>query len=170
MTEAWDLNGRIELFGVANVFQFMQLAQATGKLVLIGDSHRARVYFHEGNLIYARTDATTERLGDYLVRAGVLEQAQLDRLDLQAELSTGRRIGSILVDRGILTEEQLKTAVRNQIKEVVFRLMRLDEGIFAFHSNIYPKNEDILLDVSLDYLMLEGVRKMDELGEESLAE
>jgi hypothetical protein len=160
-----DLRGRIELFTVANIFQLLHLSQATGKLVLTGGGQRARVYFHQGNLIYARTDAETERLGEYLVRTGVLDSAQLEGAKMRAEMAKGRRIGTILVEGGSLSSEELKEAVRSQIKEVVYRLVGIEEGTFAFYSQIYPENEDILLDVSLDYLMLEGLRKLDELSQ-----
>jgi hypothetical protein len=158
-----DLRGRIDLFGVANVFQLLHLAEATGKLVLVGPAHKARVYFHQGNLIYARTDARMERLGEYLVRRGILTPTQLEGAKMKAELTKFRRIGAILVESGSLSEDQLKAAVQDQIKEVVYQLVGMTEGTFAFYSQIFPENEDILLDVSLDYLMLEGLRKLDEM-------
>jgi hypothetical protein len=158
-----DLRGRIDLFGVANIFQLLSQAEATGKLVLEGESERGRVYFHEGRLIYARTDAPMERLGDALVRQGILEQAQLEGAKIQAECKDCR-IGSVLVDSGSLTREQLVGAIREQIQEVVFRIVAIERGSFAFYSQIYPENEDILLDISLDFLLIEGLRKLDEFN------
>ena len=46
-----DLRGRIDLFGVAEVFQLLHQAESTGKLVLDGEDQRGRVYFHDGGLI-----------------------------------------------------------------------------------------------------------------------
>jgi hypothetical protein len=158
-----DLRGRIDLFGVANIFQLLHLAEATGKLVLVGPSQKARVYFHQGNLIYARTDAEMERLGEYLVRKGILQPSQLEGAKMKAEMARGKRIGQILVESGGITESDLKTAVTDQIKEVVYQLVGMTDGTFAFYSMIFPENEDILLDVSLEYLMLEGLRKLDEM-------
>jgi hypothetical protein len=160
--EVVDLRGKIELFGVTNVFQMLDLSEATGKLVLSAVGQNARVYFHQGKLIYARTDASSERLGDYLVRAGVLAPTQLEGARMKSELAAGKRIGSILVEGGSLTEEQLSEAIREQIKEAVYQLITIEEGSFVFYSQIYPENEDILLDVSLDMLMVEGLRKLDE--------
>jgi hypothetical protein len=161
-----DLRGKIELFGVTSVFQLLALAEATGKLVLNGSGKQARVYFHNGRLIYARNDAGMERIGDFLVRTGVLQPSQLEGAKMRADLAAGRRIGSILVESGSLTQEQLADAVREQIKEVVYDLVGMESGSFAFYSQIYPENEDILLDVSLDMLMVEGLRKLDELHRE----
>lgn len=159
-----DLRGKIDLFEVTNIFQLLHLARATGKLVLTSPSAKARVYFHKGNVIYARTDAATERIGDYLVRTGVLEPSQLEGAKIKAGLDEGKRIGTILLESGSITEQQLQQAVTDQIKEVVFRLVGVEEGTFAFYSQIYPENEDILLDVSLDFLLVEGLRRLDEIN------
>lgn len=166
--DAVDLRGKIELFGVTNVFQMLHLAEATGKLVLDAAGQKARVYFHQGRLIYARSDGDTERLGDYLVRRGILQRSQLEGAKMRSGLAEGKRIGAILVEGGSLSQAELAEAVREQIKEVVYRLVGIEAGSFAFYSQIYPENEDILLDVSLDLLMVEGLRKLDELhhGEE----
>ncbi|HKK69767.1 MAG TPA: DUF4388 domain-containing protein [Candidatus Krumholzibacteria bacterium] len=157
-----DLRGRIDLFGVANIFQLLHQAEATGKLVLEGEDQRGRVYFHQGSLIYARTDADVERIGDLLVRKGALEPAQLEGAKIQAD-RRGVRIGTVLVESGGLEDDVLAQAIKDQIMEVVYHLVRIDRGSFAFYSQIYPENEDILLDVSLDLLLLEGLRKLDEL-------
>lgn len=158
-----DLRGRIDLFGVANIFQLLNQAEATGKLVLEGESERGRVYFHEGRLIYARTDASMERIGDALVRQGTLEPAQLEGARIQAERRDSR-IGALLVESGSLTQDQLVGAIKGQIQEVVYRLVAVERGSFAFYSQIYPENEDILLDVSLEFLLIEGLRKLDEFN------
>ncbi|RKZ12410.1 hypothetical protein DRQ53_00410 [bacterium] len=158
-----DLRGRIELFGVANIFQLISQAEGTGKLVMEGESGRGRVYFHEGRLVYARTDASMERVGDVLVRQGILEAAQLEGARIQAECKD-TRIGTVLVESGSLTREQLVGAIQEQISEVVYRLVTIERGSFAFYSQIYPENEDILLDVSLEFLLIEGLRKLDEFN------
>ncbi len=157
-----DLRGKIGLFEVTSIFQLLHMAQASGKLVLTGAREKARIYFHQGHLIYARTDGPTERIGEYLVRTGQLEPTQLEGARMKA-VNEGKRIGAILVESSSITEEQLITAVTEQIKEVVYKLVAMEEGTFAFYSQIYPENEDILLDVSLDMLLVEGLRKLDEL-------
>lgn len=161
-----DLRGRIELFGVAQIIQILGQAEVTGKLVLSGSGQRARCYFHEGRLIYARSDARRERVGEYLVRRELIDAAQLEGARMRAELEPQRRIGSILVESGSITAEQLQLAITEQIKESVYHCVRIEAGSFSFYSQIYPENEDILLDVSLEMLVLEGLRQLDELQRE----
>lgn len=104
-----------------------------------------------------------ERIGDALVRQGMLEAAQLEGARIQAECK-GKRIGTVLVESGSLSQDDLVGAIKDQIQEVVFRLVAIEHGSFAFYSQIYPENEDILLDVSLDFLLIEGLRKLDEFN------
>ena len=54
------------------------------------------------------------KLGDLLVKSGAIAQGQLDEaLSLQAD--TGQRLGSILQDRGFITEKQLIDTLMSQL-------------------------------------------------------
>jgi len=64
------LSGRLGPFTVVDVLQFLALSKVTGKLVLNARRERARVYFHDGALVYARREGPGERLGERLQRLG----------------------------------------------------------------------------------------------------
>mgnify|MGYP001113744958 CR=1 FL=1 len=161
------LNGRLGPFSVVDVLQFLSLSKATGKLVLDAGRARARVYFHDGVLVYARREGPTERLGERLLRLGLVTPAQIAGADLRSELNTERkRIGQILVEAGSLDQATLQKVVRDQILECVYGLLALDDGEFRFFHGVLPDGEDILLDISLDLLLLEGLKKIDELRQQ----
>ena len=158
------LNGRIGPFSVVDVLQFLSLSRVTGKLVLDTRREKARIYFHDGALVYARREGPTERLGDRLVRLGLVTASQIAGADIRAEINPDkRRIGQILVEAGSLDQARLQQVVRDQILETVYHILGLGAGEFRFFADVLPDGEDILLDVSLDLLLLEGLKKMDEL-------
>ena len=37
------------------------------------------------------------------------------------------------------------------------------EGQFIFFNEVQPKDEDILIDIKMDHLILEGLKRLDEL-------
>ncbi|MFH1842756.1 MAG: DUF4388 domain-containing protein [bacterium] len=158
------LKGLLGSFTVVDVFQFLALAKVTGLLIIDTVNDRAWIYFHKGELIYARRQGPTERLGDRLLRLGIISESQLAGVDLRNNLESGKkRIGQILVDAGSLDQESLQKVVRNQIQEVVTDIIAFESGEFRFYEDRLPHEEDILLDVSLDLLLLEGMKRLDEI-------
>jgi hypothetical protein len=159
------LQGRLGPFTVADVFQFLAMAEATGRLVVEAADDRAMAYFHRGRLIYARRNRPPERLGDRLLRLGLLERRQLAGMELRAELApAGKRIGQVLVEAGSIDQDTLRRVVRDQIRETVSDILAFRRGDFHFEAGRLPHDEDILLDVSLDVLLLEGMKRLDELA------
>lgn len=55
------------------------------------------------------------RLGDMLVNNGIISDEQLARA-LQAQKGTGRKLGEVLVDEGILSEEAIAQALSSQMR------------------------------------------------------
>ncbi len=158
------LSGQIGPFSVVDVLQLLSMAKQTGKLVIDSRREKARVYFHRGELVYARPDGPRERLGERLVRLGLVTPSQIAGANLKAEIRAERmRIGQILVEAGTITQEQLRQVVRDQILEAVYDILGIATGEFRFFDGVLPEGEDILLDVSLELLLLEGLKRIDEL-------
>ena len=74
------LSGKIGPFTVAEIFQFLAHSRVTGQLVIDTGEERAWIYFHKGELIYARRRGPTERIGERLFRMpGSCSRGRLDR-------------------------------------------------------------------------------------------
>jgi hypothetical protein len=48
------------------------------------------------------------------------------------------------------------------MKEVVYEVLAWRKGQFIFFNDVLPQDEDILLEVKLDHLILEGLKRLDE--------
>jgi len=49
-----------------------------------------------------------------------------------------------------------------QIKEVIFEIVRWQDGSFSFYKDKQPARQEIRIDIPLDHLMLEGLKRLDE--------
>jgi hypothetical protein len=125
------LAGDLAVFGIAEVIAFLSTAEKTGILEcrLPGDVLK-RLYFEQGQIVFATSTLTDDRLGESLVRAGRITRAQLD-IAARA-ITPGNKLGKILVEMGRLTPRDLFGAVRRQVEEIVESLFDFDEGRFAF--------------------------------------
>jgi len=163
-----DLGGDLSVIEPSIVFQIFNMSRLTGELKFITQSNVASFYFKEGKLIYATIDTRRKRLGEFLVETGRLTKEQLDEAlhEYLAGDST-ERIGHILIKRGYISYEILVDAIQEQMKEVVYDVLSWKKGHFVFFNGIQPSDEEILLDIRLDYLILEGLKRLDESVQET---
>lgn len=158
-----DLEGNIAVFEPISVFQLINLAQRTGELVLDAGDNSARVYFDNGNISFAEISNRKTKLGEFLVKQGLVDQKALDKSLVKNR--KGKKLGKILMDDGVIDEKTLRSAIEEQIKEVIYEVVRWRKGWFSFSSGKKAVSQDIFIDIPLDHLMLEGLKRLDEEGD-----
>jgi len=158
------LRGNLKDFSLPDVFQLVQLSRKTGVLRIAGAEGEGSIWFREGEVFFAQSDWRTDRFGERLVNAQRITPAALERgLEIQtAEAPHGRRLGEILVAEGYITRQVLETFVLDQIQDTIFDLMRWDEGRFDFEVLPEVLHEDIGLAVSVENIVMEGSRRLEE--------
>jgi hypothetical protein len=157
-----DLRGNLAVFGPISVLQLISLQSSTGELSFESGINNARVYFDSGSVTFAEITDRRVRLGEYLLSKGLVSRAHLDRaLELKQDR---QRIGSILIEIGAIDTTSLHRAIEEQIKEVMYEVVGWKTGRFRFTSGRRPKSQDVFIDIPLDHLILEGLKRLDEEG------
>ncbi len=157
-----DLRGNLAVFGPISVLQLINLEQTTGELTFESGGNTARLYFEQGSVTYAEIADRKMKLGEYLLDQRLISQDALDRaLDAQG---LRRRLGTVLVEMGEIDADTLRGAIEEQIKEVVYEVVRWRVGRFRFASGRKPNSQDVFIDIPLDHLILEGLKRLDEEG------
>jgi hypothetical protein len=155
------LRGTIDDFSMPDIFRLLSFTKKTGKLLVWRSAGDGKVFFRDGEVYFAQSSLKTEPLGQKLIRSGSLTESQLRKaLDINA--STGQRVGEILLDQGAITEDQLIAAVKGQIEDACFDLLRWELGDFDFESH-ERFTVEIPISVSVENLIMEASRRLDEL-------
>ncbi len=157
-----DLRGNLAIFGPISVLQLINLEQTTGELVFESGGNTARIYFDRGSVTYAEIANRKMKLGEHLLAEGLITREALDRA-LKAQ-GLRRRLGTVLVEMGEIDARTLRRTIEEQIKEVVYEVVRWRGGRFRFTSGRKPKTQDVFIDIPLDHLILEGLKRVDEEG------
>jgi hypothetical protein len=126
-------------------------------------------YFRKGELIFANMNPEEEKkkVGQFLIEKGQLTEDQLNDALASFHLKgRTRRLGQILIKKGYITRTELISAIKDQMEEVVLEALSWKEGHFLFMGNDKPENEDILLDIKVDYLILKGLQRLQAENEE----
>jgi tetratricopeptide (TPR) repeat protein len=155
------IKGSLKEASLADVCQLLALGLKSGCLSIADKSRFGQIYFEKGRITYARVVNRRDRIGDLLVRDGLLTQDQLEAaLELQAS-SRDKRLGEILISRGYMKQDDLHLYIRLQIEEAIYHLFTWSRGTFFFEADERPE-ADITVSINPDGLLLEAARRVDE--------
>jgi glycine/D-amino acid oxidase-like deaminating enzyme len=160
--EGLALEGDLSHFFPTEVLQLLQLAQANGRLELERSGEHAELFIERGRPVFARTDGQAVKAGQILVHRGLLTRDALELALAVQEDRPGQRLGTLLVESGVVTPDQLQSAVQDVIKRIVYGVMLWRAGRFRFYPGERVQDEDIQLDLEVDRMILEGLRFADQ--------
>ena len=124
------LRGDLRSFFPAEILQLLSLAQATGRLELERPGEHAEIFVERGQPVFARTSGATVKVGQLLVHRGTVSAETLDGILQTAPARPGERLGARLVAAGVVTPDQVQSAVRETLRLAVVarRIVRLRAG------------------------------------------
>jgi hypothetical protein len=172
MTTNARLQGSLHEFGLLEVLQMMDFGGMTGAIHLKQQSSEriGIVYFNEGKLAgCSELDPGALTLGDILQQLGMAHSQHIARaFSMQMQDPFGKRIGERLIDMGVITNEQLRDALRTKALWTARELALWREGTYEFvpspvgqSKSILPYGEDAL-NLEVMGVMMEMVRYSDE--------
>jgi len=160
-----DLQGNIERFTLPEVFQLIASSRKSGTLGIQKDDSIVMVYFKDGNVIYGYGPRETFHLGQLLKERGIISAQQLEEaIGIQTKTENSKRLGEILVSRRFIDRTDLEVVVTRQIEELLYSLLSWRTGSFKFYENQYPTDEEITVNLSVENVILEGLRRIDEMN------
>lgn len=148
-------SGRLDGIGMPEVFAELLRTSASGTLhVRSGDLYRT-ARFENGQARFATSSNPNDRLGEHVLRSGRASLQQLEKA--LAEQHGGKRLGRLMVESGILGEEDLVQVVREQIRTTLIDLLCWEAGHYQFESEAVATPEEIVLEISTEQLIFEGI-------------
>jgi hypothetical protein len=158
------LQGNLREFSLPNIFQLVKMSAKSGALTIRRDEAWGTIYFTNGLINYAFSVPQQLPLGERLVQAGLLKPAQLKQA-LSAQKKAGKdgpRIGAVLLEKEFIERPHLEQAVRDQIQDAAFDFFSWPDGEFSFSADERPDDQDILVEMNVENVIMEGCRRIDE--------
>ncbi len=129
--------------------------------VLPDDNHERGLMFSSGNIIFAKTSAPHERLGDLLLENGKITREQLQK-SVEVMNATGKRQGRVLVELEYITPEEMWAGILLQLKTIIFNLFNNTRAKYTIIKGEPTLKETILLDEKTPKLIIEGIRRIKD--------
>lgn len=160
-----DLQGSIERFTLPEILQLVASGRKSGTLGIQKDESIVMIYFDQGDVIYGYGPRQTCHIGRLLIEKGVITTDQLNKaVSIQAKRENSKRLGEILIDRKYIDRVDLEKVVKNQVRELLYSVMSWQSGTFKFYENQHPTDEEITVRISVENVILEGLRRTDEMN------
>jgi tetratricopeptide (TPR) repeat protein len=156
------IKGSLKEASLPDVLQLLAMGKKSGCLAVTHRNNFGYIYFDKGRISYASIVNRRDRIGDILVKAGSITQAQLDSAIDAQDAHREKRLGELLVAQGAITREELHDQIRMQIEEAVYFLFTWMQGTFNFEGEVIPEEQDFLVSINPESLLLEGARRVDE--------
>jgi len=145
-------HGTLDAYYIADVLAALYRSGRTGALRVERGVFLKTLYVQDGQVAYASSNAQSDRLGEVLIRHGLLTPEQLD--DAMKRLQPDVSLGKILVQLGYLSPKELVQGAHLQVTAVVDSLFQWTEGTYHFMEGPLPK-QVVNLHIPLPALVLE---------------
>ncbi len=158
-----QLAGPLSQAALVQVLRALFVGRLTGQLALTRDDETVGLRFISGHLVSGSSGPVAGRLGEILLRSGVLPRTELDRA-LEQAAREGRRLGPVLAERGLATQAQIEEALRLQVRGVLFSAFFWRQGAFCFEPDDGSTSalEEVSLRLCTAQLILEVVNSIEQ--------
>ena len=156
------IRGSLREASLPDVLQLLAMGKKTGCLSVTHKSQFGTIHFERGRISHATIVNRRDRLGDLLVKHGLVSLKALEEAIAAQAADPQRRLGDLLVSAGHLKREQLFEYLKHQIEEAVYLLFTWSQGTFSFEPDVVPDPQDVTVSISPESLLLEGARRVDE--------
>jgi curved DNA-binding protein CbpA len=153
-------SGEITNMTVPRLFQGLLAEKKTGTMVFTRDPVVKKVHVAGGDVFFASSSLSEDRLGEWLHRAGTITRQQCDAA-AEVVKRTGNRQGAVLVELGYITPAVLDEGVRYQVRHIVFSVFNWRNGRYWFDDSPAPHFDIGPLVISTGDLIIEGLRGME---------
>lgn len=154
---AMKLEGSLAERDFPDLVQQLYEQRWTGVMTLTNAGVGKSVTVQDGRMVFASSTSRDDRLGELLLRQGRISYR--DYVDASQSIAPGKRLGTILVERSVLTPKDLVKAVIDHTQEIIYGAFQWTEGHYRLQAGP-PSSEAITLKISTPDMIMEGIRRI----------
>ena len=147
-------------YQVIRTIQKLDQEKRTGVLTCKGQDVERSLFFRDGAAVGATSTREDERLGEMLLRTGVITQQHFE--DVSVFVRNGKKMGEMLVALNILPADDLGTLLRAQVRELCSLIVNQPPKKLSFRA-IDSVNAVLERPIQVPDIIMEAARRTDKL-------
>jgi hypothetical protein len=154
--------GDLRTFSLTEVLRWAGEQGKTGVLELERNGITRRIEFRKGHVGSCSSNDPSSRLGQFLLSRTRINEIQLQHL-LTLQGTTGKRLGLLLVEMGLLSRQELASEVASKAEETIHALFDWDDAFFRFDDGATLDPDQIEVNLPVERLIAEGHERTEKL-------
>jgi hypothetical protein len=153
------LSGKIQATPLPVILEGLQKEKATGTLTVRYRNVEKCIHIKDGQIIFATSSDERDRLGEALVKEGMISKERLEAaLKLYSKNVGLKKLGAILVENGFIAPKDLFSGLKIQVKDIIYSLFLWDDAEYRFEGQLPA--DIIKLQINLQELLMEIIERM----------
>ncbi len=136
----------------------LYVGKATGLMHLQKGDAKKIIYMEDGYPIFVRSNVLNECLGRMLVKEGLITQVDCDQ-SVERSKESGRLQGTVLIEMGLLTPQELQAALIRQVTEKLLSTFAWRSGTFQFIPGRDFKKNVTRIKLTPASLIMQGINR-----------
>jgi hypothetical protein len=141
------LRGDVKTFSLTAIVRLINAEAKTGVLTVAGEGRKSLVYFKDGKIVFTSGYRAKElRLGALLKANNLITEEKLQEM-LKIAKVVEKRLGTLLLERGYISQENLVRILSYQVKEAITEILTWQDADFTYAEGLDGFVEDIRFEV-----------------------
>jgi hypothetical protein len=154
--------GDLVTMPLPELLQWLGGSAKTGVLEVERDKVCKVVTFQAGRVVESSSNDPRELFGHFLVSRGQITEDLL-RIALAQQETNGKPLGTVLVEMGVLSSEDLLRNLAAKAEETLFSLFDWNDAIFRYREDREIPEPLFAVDIRVEDILLRGMQRLDEL-------
>lgn len=147
-----------------DLLNFLHQGRRTGVLLTRSEGVERGIVILDGDVAWACSTSPGELLGELLARGGLADRGAVAEVLREQEEPPGRkRLGQLLLERGVISPEALARGLRHQVVEIFLGLLVVKSGSFVFLRGVDRAALPSLLALDTQGMLLDALCRLDEM-------
>ncbi len=155
--------GTLDWVFLSSILQILADEGRTGVLHFKHEDKRANIFVVDGEIVYATKTGQDLLLGSMLKDEGLLTEAACQDA-LEEARSSRQALGSVLVDKGLVTLPVLKETITRQAMQIIYDIFLWPSGEFHYDDRDVDTKGFVPIRLNVMQLVLEASRRIDEMN------
>ena len=149
--------GRLRDIQIPELLWQLHEGRRTGCLRVEHGDVVKQLWLIAGQLVFARSNQTSDRLTDRLLARGLLSRGQYDAAQALIAGRGGKRIGELLIEAGLIAQRELHESLSEHLLRMLDSMFLWDDGAWQFEPDVACA-EPITLHVPTAAIIMGGAR------------